>query len=294
MITVLTATYNRACLLPDLYRSLCRQTNHAFDWLIVDDGSTDGTETLVRQWEEDTPAFRLRYLRKENEGKNRALNDGVTRIETPFTMIVDSDDYLTDDAVAFLSTAAFEIADEENVAGVAVLRGTDAETPLQKPDIPNGLYILASNLERAQHLLNRDACEVYKTELLRAHPFEVWPGEKFVPEEIVWDTIALKGFSLRWYPKVTCIVRYQEDGLTASSRRLQQQNPMGYASLFKHRAHLAKSFRRRFYWNCQLFAQCFLGRHLKFGLKKNLSLCSLLSIPFGFLLAGRRLLQYIQ
>jgi glycosyltransferase involved in cell wall biosynthesis len=292
LITVLTATYNRAHLLPDLYRSLCRQSYPAFDWLIVDDGSSDETETLASKWREDTTSFQIRYIRKENGGKNRAINEGVLLVETPFTMIVDSDDYLTDDAVDFLSKAASEIVNEEMIAGVAALRGTDAGTPLLNPDIPAGQFILASNLERARYRLNRDACEVFKTNILRSHPFEVWPGEKFVPEEVVWNSLALEGYRLKWFSKVTCIVRYQDNGLMGTSVLLQKNNPMGYARLFKHRATLAKSFRQRFYWNSQLFAQCFLGHHPGFGLKDNVSLCSLLSLPIGGALAIRRYYQF--
>ncbi len=292
LITVLTPTFNRAHMLPDLYRSLCEQSNHAFDWLIVDDGSTDETGDLVSQWQKENNGFHIDYFWKENDGKNRSINKGVSLIETPFTMILDSDDILTHDAIAFLSKAALDVTDMDNIAGIAALRGTDADTPLQEPAIPPGQFIMANNLERARYQLSRDACEVYKTALLRKYPFVVWPKEKFIPEEIVWDTIALDGFCLRWYHKVTCIVRYQIDGLSATSQKLQQNNPMGYASLFKHRVSLYSSFRQRLYWNSQLFAQCFLGRHLGYGLKENLSLCSLLSLPIGGVLAIRRIFQF--
>ncbi len=292
MITVITPTYNRAHLLPDLYRSLCEQSCHAFDWLIVDDGSTDGTRELVYQWKKENRAFLINYLWKENDGKNRSINKGVLLIKTPFTMILDSDDLLTDDAIAFLSKAAKDIIDDNDIAGIAALRGKSANIPLQEPSFPPGQFVLANNLERVNYRLERDACEVYKTDLLRKHPFMVWPRETFVPEEIIWNTLALEGLCLRWYNKVTCIVRYQVDGLSANSLKLQQRNPMGYASLFKHRVSLSSSFRQRLYWNCQLFSQCFLGGHPEFGLKENLSLCSLLSIPLGGVLAIRRLYQF--
>ena len=207
LITVITPTYNRAHLLPDLYRSLCEQSCHAFDWLIVDDGSTDCTRELVYKWEKENRAFQINYLWKENDGKNRSINKGVLLIETPFTMILDSDDLLTDDAIAFLSKAAEDIFDDNDIAGIAALRGMSANAPLQEPSFPPGQFVLANNLERARYRLDRDACEVYKTALLRKHPFMVWPKETFVPEEIIWNTIALEGFCLRWYNKVTCIAR---------------------------------------------------------------------------------------
>lgn len=292
VITVLTATYNRAHLLPDLYHSLCRQTCLLFDWLIVDDGSTDGTEQIVQQWIDNEACFNILYIKKENGGKNRAINDGVKLVKTPFTMIVDSDDYLTDDAILFLTEAANKIVCKVEIAGVAGLRGTNKDTPLKQPTISEGGCVIANNLERVKYNLDCDACEVYKTRLLQDHPFYVWPGENFVPEEIVWDKLALKGYRLQWYRRVTCIVRYQDKGFTKSSWKLQKENPMGYAMLYKHRVSLSKSCQSRFYWNCQLIAQCILGRHLNYGLQDNKTFSSFISLPFGFFLSMRRFIQY--
>ena len=139
-ITILTPTYNRAHLLPDLYQSLCRQTCQLFDWLIIDDGSTDNTEALVNRWISESHPFCIRYVKKENGGKNRAINDGVKLINSLFTMIVDSDDYLTDDSIEFLSRAAREIEEDEAIIGLAGLRGLDCNTPLNEiPFSKNGI-----------------------------------------------------------------------------------------------------------------------------------------------------------
>ena len=51
-LTVFTPTFNRAHTLDRLYRSLCAQTCQDFDWLVIDDGSTDGTEALIQTWKE--------------------------------------------------------------------------------------------------------------------------------------------------------------------------------------------------------------------------------------------------
>lgn len=294
LITVLTATYNRAHVLSDLYHSLCRQANCQFDWLIIDDGSTDDTETMVGIWLTAEHPFHIEYVKKENGGKNRAINDGVQLVNTPFTMIVDSDDYLTDDAIPFLTEAANKIINRETIAGVAGLRGTNKDIPLKQPTISDGRCIMATNLERVKYNLDCDACEVYKTRLLVEHPFHVWPGEMYLPEAVVWDQLALEGYCLLWYNKVTCIVRYQECGITRGSWKTLRDNPMNYAQLFKHRVRLSTSFCQRFKWNCQLFAQCILGHNPCYGLKGNTTISSVLSIPVGCVLAVRRHIQYKQ
>ena len=50
VFTVFTATYNRAHVLHRVYDSLRAQTFRDFEWLVVDDGSTDGTGALVEGW----------------------------------------------------------------------------------------------------------------------------------------------------------------------------------------------------------------------------------------------------
>jgi glycosyltransferase involved in cell wall biosynthesis len=74
--TVLTATYNRAHTLPDVYQSLCAQTFRDFEWVIIDDGSADGTRELVLSWK---PSFPIRYTWKQNGGKHTAVNIGVAQ-----------------------------------------------------------------------------------------------------------------------------------------------------------------------------------------------------------------------
>ena len=98
IVTILTPTYNRGELLPRLYGSLLQQTQKNFEWLIVDDGSTDGTEKAISSWMMER-SLSIRYIRKENGGKHTALNRGIREIETPLTFIVDSDDWLSKDAV---------------------------------------------------------------------------------------------------------------------------------------------------------------------------------------------------
>ena len=98
LLTVCTPTYNRAHTLPRLYESLVRQTSQDFEWLVVDDGSTDNTRELVDGWVAEG-RIRIRYVYKENGGKPSAHNLGVRMAAGELFFCVDSDDYLTDNAV---------------------------------------------------------------------------------------------------------------------------------------------------------------------------------------------------
>ena len=289
LITVVTASFNRASLLVDLYHSLCRQTSFLFDWIIIDDGSTDDTCEMVQGWIHSKSPFDIRLVSKENGGKNRAINDAVLLVSTPFTMIVDSDDYLADYAIAFLSAAAAKVIKDETLAGVVGMRGEQPNSNSYY-SLKNG--IRANNLERRGLHLEKDANEVYKTDLLRSHPFDVWPGERFVPEETVWNQLALEGYSLIWYPLTTCIVRYQENGMTRDSWTLLKENPMGYARLFNQRLMLSSSRSYRRYNTLQFVSCCFLGRNARCIFRCNKPLLALLLLFPGWLLSLRRQKQF--
>ena len=99
LITIGTSTYNRADTLPKLYQSLFDQTSSDFCWLIVDDGSTDDTESLVATFIEENK-IPIQYIKKaKNQGLSRGQNSCALAAETDLLWIVDSDDWLFPDAV---------------------------------------------------------------------------------------------------------------------------------------------------------------------------------------------------
>ena len=293
LITVLTATYNRVHLLSDLYTSLCRQSKQNFDWIIIDDGSSDDTKAIVEKWLVEKHSFTITYHYIPIGGKNRAVNHGLKHVQTPFTMIVDSDDYLTDDAIEFYHQNLTETIDKKELAGIAGLRGTDINNPLNKVAYPTNTFVVANNLERSKYNLQKDACEIYRTSILLNHPFFVWENEKFSPEEIVWNQLALEGYSFRWYNKVTCIVRYQENGLTKDSFNLIKKNPMGYAMMYKQRILLSNNYKNKFYNATQMIAYSIIGKSFNYIYKENKDkVITSLALPMGLILSIRRKIQF--
>lgn len=288
-LTILTATYNRAHLLPDLYASLCRQTCMDFVWIVIDDGSVDDTSSLLAKWEGEKKGFRMIWCSQSNSGKNRAINKGVSMVTTPYTMIVDSDDYLTDDAVEFVLGGINSISDYNSMAGLAGLRG---ESAFKSLNLMSENYVDANNIERCKYGLEKDCCEVYRSDLLRSHPFFVWEGEKFVPEEVVWNQLALEGWRLRWFNKVICIVRYQEEGLTKKSWNLLKNNPMGYAMMYNHRLLYVTSIRDKCYQIIQMISCAILARNFPYIFSSNEKILSYLLLPLGWLTAQRRKMQF--
>lgn len=292
-ITIVTATYNRASLLPDVFHSLCSQTNKDFVWMVVDDGSSDNTEHLVRSWIDAPKEFKIVYYKMScNGGKNRAINFAVDVIKSPYVVILDSDDYLERDAVDFFIKKGKEVFQIENLAGIGTLKKT--ESGIQLNESLGGGYIDVDNLQRRNHRFELDGCEMFKTSILKRFPFEVWRNEKFSPEEIVWDSIAMAGYSLRWYDKATCVARYQPDGLTKGWELLSYQNPMGYYMLYKHKMKLDKSFRARCANAYNMIAFAVLGNEpcCVFNCSLKYYFVILVMFPFGLISGFRWKLRY--
>ena len=122
--TVFTPTYNRGYVIDRLYRSLCRQSFKDFEWIVVNDGSTDNTDELFNLYKKDNK-LKLKYFKVENGGKHRAINIGVNNAEGELFFIVDSDDYLTDDALDYIDQLEKTIEKEDRIffAGVCPLIG---------------------------------------------------------------------------------------------------------------------------------------------------------------------------
>lgn len=221
LITVFTPTYNRAHLLGRLYESLCAQRFTDFEWLIVDDGSTDGTASLVQGFIAER-RIDIKYLSQRNGGKHRAINHGVGQAKGELFFIVDSDDYLPADSLQSIATEYAKC--DSSMGGVAGLDATDGGKV-----IGSGLaqeFIECNSMEiRFKHHVTGDLAEVLKTSVMREFPFPEIDGEKFCPEALVWNRIALK-YNLRYFNKVIYIAEYQDGGLTDNIVRVRRQSPV--------------------------------------------------------------------
>lgn len=225
MITIFTPTYNRAYIIGNLYESLKKQTNKDFEWLVVDDGSTDNTESMFTELLADKRDFPVRYIKQTNGGKHRAINRGVKEARGEMFFIVDSDDTLTCDAVEKIKKWFFSLDGRLKFAGVSGLRG-NADNKVIGGGGNGGNYVDATNLERKSKNLLGDKAEVYYTDVLKKYPFPEFEGEKFITEEVVWNKIAADGYYIRWFSDIIYFTEYLDDGLTKTSNRYSV-NPQG-------------------------------------------------------------------
>lgn len=224
-ITVLTPTYNRGRLLQNLYKSLCVQDCKDFEWLIIDDGSSDNTEEYIKEIIKQSD-FLITYYKKENGGKHTALNYAYRYIKTPLTFIVDSDDVLTPDAISTINKVYCTYRTETDLCGFSFLRGKPNGGYLSTSDVPQD-GMKASFVEcRINKSIGGDMAEVWFTECLKEYPFPEFKGEKFLGEDIVWIKMAQK-YEMRFFNKVIYISDYLNDGLTSNRRRHNINSPNG-------------------------------------------------------------------
>lgn len=295
LITVFTPTYNRGYIIESLYKSLKTQISNNFEWLVIDDGSTDNTEELFEKWNREDNKFNIRYVKTHNNGKPRAINKALEIAKGRYLFMVDSDDHITNDAILKIEKWITEIDDKEDIIAVGAARVYPDGEYIKgiEPSIDDSIgYLDATNLERKNYNLDVDMCEAYKIDILNKFPFEVWDGEKFAPEEITLNEIALQGYKVRWHKDKIYICDYLDDGLTKGSWNLQKSNPMGYAMLYNHKLKFTKDLSERFNYCCQHIALSIIGKQYNYILKSNDKLLTLLSLPFGYLLFLRRKKQF--
>ncbi len=258
-ITILTPTYNRASLLPRLFDSLLRQTNKDFEWIVVDDGSTDDTREVVANLKEKCGgAFPMGYVYKANGGKHMAINIGAERARGELLFIADSDDLLTDDALETVANSWHDISDDKSFAGIAGLDITMDTREVIGSGLPQE-HIDCNAIDiRYRHHVTGDMKEVFRTEVLREFPFPEFTGERFCPEQLVWFRMARR-YRLRYINKPIYIADYQPDGITAGITRARMRNPsasmLTYAELtecpvpFLVKVKAAINFWR--FWHCR-------------------------------------------
>ena len=237
-ITVFTPTYNRAYILETLYHSLQRQTFRDFEWLIVDDGSTDNTEEIVTSWTKDGNDFPIRYYKKENGGKCAAINFGAERANGELFFNVDSDDYLLDDALEKVNLWESGLPKDGTFCGVVGNLGT---SPSETPNTPwPEKYRDASLLERfeenSSHPIDGERAWIFYTEIQKKYKYPEFDGENFITPAVTWNRMAHDGYLVRIYDDIIWVYEYQPDGLTMQGNMRFIKNPRGHGLCLREKA----------------------------------------------------------
>lgn len=230
-ISIITATYNRASTLPELKASIEAQTYKDFEWIVVDDGSTDETQALLQTWLKEGH-LELIVFRQRNGGKHRALNRAIANARGRWIYIVDSDDRLPPLALEIISAHANLVQNAGNVAGLIGLKA-DFDGNIIGEKLPEKVQYADALSLTYRYGIRGDKADVFKTDVLKKFPFPEIEGENFLTEATVWYRIARAGYTLRIVNEVLYEACYRADGLSARILQLHVQNIRGTLMFYK-------------------------------------------------------------
>ena len=240
LVTVCTASYNRAHLLPRVYESLRAQTLKNFEWLVVDDGSDDGTGDLIGSWIESAE-FPIRYLRKENGGQYSAMNVGVREAAGFYFASLDSDDrYVPDALERFVAHwEGIPSNERERFAGVCGLDAYESGE-IVGTRFPQDVFDSDDIDIRLKYRVEGDKISLMRTDVMKQFPFPEECG-RYITPAVVWNRIGLR-YKTRFVNEVFAIIEYQTGGLTANDRLNYFRSPESVARCLRDLINSGRSF----------------------------------------------------
>lgn len=224
-VTVFTPTYNRGYTLKRLYDSLLAQSYRDFQWVVVDDGSTDDTEEFMKRCMEEGE-LEIIYRKKSNGGKMSAINMGVHLAQGEYFFIVDSDDYLENDAIEQIGKYSKELPKEFGGLVFRKKNISQKDLKMEMGKLPQEIIDSDPVEIFYRKGVLGDKAEVIKTKVMKKYPFPIAKGEKFVPEGLIWNRIGRK-YKLRYVDRVIYNFEYISDGYTNNFSKIIKNNPEG-------------------------------------------------------------------
>jgi glycosyltransferase involved in cell wall biosynthesis len=280
ILTVFTPTYNRAYCLHQVYDSLINQTCPDFEWMVIDDGSTDDTKALVNQWIEENKIV-IRYIYQENQGMHGAHNTAYKNINTELNVCIDSDDFMPVNAVETILENAKQLLPTD-----AGMLGLDANR--------EGVIIgkkFDENLQRTNHTKyyqieggRGDKKFVYRTEIIKKYPlYPIFPNERFVPLDILYQLID-QDYNVMAVNETWCNVEYQPDGSSRNILKQYRRHPNGFAYARLINIKYALTFKNRFRSCIHLVADALYAKRIHWLLKCSHPFVLILAFPPGLIL----------
>lgn len=283
LLTIFTPAYNRAYSLVRCYKSLVEQSCKEFIWLIIDDGSTDNTKELVREWQQCDNGFEIHYVYKENGGMHTAHNRAYELIDTELNVCIDSDDYMGENAAEKIITF-WKNYGSDKYAGII---GLDADfegniigrpLPEQRKSITLSGYYAEGG--------KGDKKLVYRTNLMKKYPpYPAFSGEKYVSLGYKY-LLCDQEYELLILNEVLCNVEYQLDGSSTNMYRQYLRNPQGFAFIRKIDMQYDKSLKRKFMTCIHYVSSSIIARNKKFLQESPEKFLTACAIPFGIVLTA--------
>lgn len=279
-LTVFTPTYNRGYILQRCYKSLVRQTSKDFIWLIIDDGSTDNTKSLVDQWIKEKNEFEIKYVYKENGGMHTGHNKAYELIDTELNVCIDSDDFMPDNSVELIVDFWSKYG-SNRYSGIVSLDNDDKGNIIGTK-LPNKKSIKLCDFYDMGGKGDKNL--IYRTDIMKKYPpYPEFQGEKFVPLDYKY-LLADQEYDLLILNEPTCTVEYMEDGSSRNMFRQYYKNPRGFSFMRKVHMIYDKKFINKFKSCIHYVSGSLIIKNRKFLVESPKKFMTLLAYPFGCIL----------
>lgn len=291
-ITVFTPAYNRAYCLHHGYHALQRQSNKNFEWLIIDDGSTDNTAELIKQWQSEKNDFNIRYIHKENGGLHTTYNEAIANIDTELSVCIDSDDYMPDNGIEIILDFWNKYGGDEyaGISGLDFDAKTDTVIGGNYPDQKtiNLIDVLTEKYPQSPG----DKKHVVRTELYKSvAPMGSFPGEKNYNPHCMHLEISKK-YDFLVLNENLCYVDYQPTGMTNSMLWQYYNSPNSFAEIrLLYLSFKDTPLKFKIKHSIHYCSSCFLAKRKKFINKSPHPVLAALCMPVGFVLSRYVLLK---
>jgi glycosyltransferase involved in cell wall biosynthesis len=275
MLTIFTPAFNRAHLLPRLYESLCNQTCQDFDWLVVDDGSSDDTKAIVSGWitENKIP---ITYIYQQNQGMHGAHNTAYRNIKATLNTCIDSDDYMPLNGVALI-LSKWKTIDQKRYAGIIGLDALESGAIL-------GSKFTTEFTTLEDFYINGgtgDKKLVYRTDVITKYPeYPIFEGERYVGLGTKYLFVD-KDYEMVTLNEVLVIVDYQPTGSSNTMFYQYMKYPKGFIYNRITTMRYSKSTKRKFIEAIHYISSCIILKRSNFLRDSPEKLLTLLAVPFG-------------
>lgn len=291
-LTIFTPTFNRAYCLYKCYESMKRQSCQSFEWLIIDDGSTDNTKQLVEQWMLEPHEFAIRYVYKENGGMHTAYNVAYDIIETELSMNIDSDDYLTDTAVENI-LAFWKSNKRDDIGGIYALDQykngaiVGSAFPDDLTEFKGWGYktiFYESRGIKKKHKNRGDKKFIGVTRAIRAYPpIPVFEGEKYHSLYFKQHLIE-RDYTILILNEPVCVVEYQNDGSSKNMYTQYEKNPIGFCDERRFVMKYAPTVKLRLEAAVHYVAESIIAGDMQYIANSTNKAATALATPLGILL----------
>lgn len=319
-LAVFTPAYNRAHTIERTYKSLCRQTNQDFFWVIVDDGSSDGTKGLVLSWLKDEGLVK-RELKEGCLELKETISESFDNFHDPkekFEAVGYAKDadwlkihyiYKENGGMHTAHNVAYEYIDTELAVcidsddwmpdnGVELIinkwrkEGEERFAGMIGLDIFEDGYVIGTAFPKGlrecktydmecKYGVQCDKKYVYRPEVIKKYlPYPVFPGERYGTVNFLYQKID-HNYDMLCGNEVYCIVEYQGDGLSVFVFQQHKQSPNTRAYECEVYMDVMPDFKTRFKKAIQYVSCAILAHKPSYLFTTKHKLLVLASIPLG-------------